>query len=102
MLGAAFAVAAPFNPSWEAGYAGGNVGGLLSAVLSPVGAFGKILVVLLALNLTANIAATFYSVTLNFQIAIPWLVVVPRYVLAVMATAMYVRRSQIVCDTDAF
>jgi purine-cytosine permease-like protein len=88
ILGAACAIAVPFNPSWTSGYAGGNVGGLLSAMLAPVGTFGKILVVFLALSVTSNIAATFYSATLNFQTAIPWLVVLPRYVLAIISTAM--------------
>ena len=90
-LGAACAIAAPTVPSWAAGFEGDNVGGLLAAMLSPVGTFGKLLVVLLAINLTSNIAATFYSITLNFQILIPHLVVLPRYLLSLAATAVYVQ-----------
>ena len=86
-LGAACAIAAPNVPSWAAAFEGDNVGGLLAVMLSPVGTFGKILVVLLAINLTSNIAATFYSITLNFQILIPRLVVLPRYFLSLAATA---------------
>lgn len=90
-LGAACAIAAPTVPSWTAAFEGGNVGGLLAEMLSPVGTFGKVLVVLLAINLTSNIAATFYSITLNFQILVPRLVVLPRYLLSLAATAVYVR-----------
>ena len=89
-LGAACAIAAPTVPSWAAAFEGDNVGGLLAEMLSPVGTFGKILVVLLAINLTSNNAATFYSITLNFQILVPRLVVLPRYLLSLAATAMYV------------
>ena len=59
-------------------------------MLSPVGTFGKFLVVLLAINLASNIAATFYSITLNFQILIPNLVILPRYLFSLAATAVYV------------
>lgn len=90
ILGAACAVSAPFNPSWESGYTGGNVGGLLSAILAPAGTFGKILVVLLALNVTANNGGALYSATLNFQTAIPWLVILPRYAMAIIATAVMI------------
>lgn len=87
-LGAAVAVAVLDVPDWETGYAGGNVGGLLEAMLHPVGGFGKFLTVLLSLSVAANIAATFYSISINMQILIPSLVVVPRYVFSIVATAM--------------
>jgi len=77
-------------PSWHTGYGSGNVGGLLEAMLSPTGNFGKFLTVLLSLSVTANIAATFYSVSINIQLFIPWLVVVPRYVFSLLATAVVV------------
>lgn len=89
-LGVACAIAAPTVPSWAAAFEGDNVGGLLAEMLSPVGTFGKILVVLLAINLTSNNAATFYSITLNFQILVPRLVMLPRYFLSLAATAVYV------------
>jgi len=62
----------------------------LAEMLSPVGTFGKILVVLLAINLTSNIALTFYSITLNIQILVPHLVVLPRYLLSLAATAVII------------
>lgn len=77
-------------PAWEVGYANGNVGGLIEAMLSPAGNFGKFLTVLMALSVTANVAPTLYSFCLSFQVFMPFLAVVPRYVFSIVATAMYV------------
>ena len=87
-LGAACAIAAQTVPSWTAAFEGDNVGGLLAEMLSPVGGFGKFLVVMLAISLTSNIAASFYSITLNFQVMVPYLIVLPRYILSLVATTM--------------
>lgn len=89
-MGAAIVVAAPSIPAWEQGYTGGNVGGLLEAMLQPTGNFGKFLTVLLSLSVAGNIAVTFYCVGLNLQVVIPPLVHVPRYVFSIVITAMYV------------
>ncbi|KIM74151.1 hypothetical protein PILCRDRAFT_828567 [Piloderma croceum F 1598] len=89
-LGAAVAINAPLVPVWNTGYTDGNVGGLLEAMLRPTGNFGKFLTVLLSLSVTGNIAATFYSMSLNIQVFIPWLVIVPRYVFSLLATAVVV------------
>ncbi|KAF8991748.1 cytosine-purine permease [Cyathus striatus] len=89
-MGAAVAAAAPAVPVWNEGYAGGNVGGLLEAMLRPVGGFGKFLTVLLSLSVVSNIAATFYSISLNLQICIPPFVAVPRYIFSIVATAIVV------------
>jgi purine-cytosine permease-like protein len=77
-------------PVWDVAYANGNVGGLLEAMLRPTGNFGKFLTVLLSLSVTGNIAATFYSMSLNIQVFVPWLVIIPRYVFSLLATAVYV------------
>ena len=82
-------IAAPTVPAWNAGYENGNVGGLLEAMLRPAGGFGKFLTVLLALSVTANVAPTFYSICLNFQIFMPFLLLVPRYVFSILVTALY-------------
>lgn len=89
-LGAIVGACVPNVPEWEAGYEQGSVGGLLAAMLAPVGGFGKFLMVLLALSVMGNIAATFYSISLNFQIIFPPLVRVPRYVFSIVGTAMLV------------
>ncbi|KAJ7151151.1 permease for cytosine/purines, uracil, thiamine, allantoin-domain-containing protein [Mycena filopes] len=77
-------------PAWQAGYETGDVGGILNAMLSPAKGFGKFLTVLLALSVMGNVAATFYSISLNMQILMPVLVVVPRYVFSIIATCIVI------------
>ncbi|KAI1109426.1 permease for cytosine/purines, uracil, thiamine, allantoin-domain-containing protein [Nemania sp. NC0429] len=90
VLGAAIGGAIASVPAWEEGYATNAVGGVLAAMLAPAGGFGKFIVVLLSLTLLGNIAATTYSVTLNFQVLAPQLVRVPRYVFALVVTAVVI------------
>jgi purine-cytosine permease-like protein len=87
-LGAAAAISAFSIPDWEAGYADGNIGGLLNAMLSPVGKFGKVLMVLLSLSVTTTTAPTIYSMCMAFQTFIPPVAAVPRYVLSVFAAGV--------------
>jgi purine-cytosine permease-like protein len=87
-LGAAAIVAIPSVPAWGQGYAGGNVGGLLEAMLHPLGNFGQFLTVLLSLSVTGANVVTFYSISINLQVFMPILATVPRYVFSVVATAM--------------
>ncbi|KAF8991746.1 permease for cytosine/purines, uracil, thiamine, allantoin-domain-containing protein [Cyathus striatus] len=87
-MGAAVAAVAPAVPVWDEGYAGGNVGGLLEAMLRPVGGFGGLLTVLLSLSLVSNLSASFYVMSLNLQICIPPSVAVPRYIFSIVATAI--------------
>lgn len=62
IIGAAFASAAPAIPSWETGLGDGeDFGRFLVAILEPIGNFGKFLVVLGALTVTAPCAITMYS-----------------------------------------
>ncbi|CAA7268419.1 unnamed protein product [Cyclocybe aegerita] len=89
-FGAAVVAVVGSIPDWEQGYEGGNVGGLLEAMLHPVGGFGKFLTVLLSLSVAPNIAATFYSISINIQVVVPYFVRVPRYVFSVVATAIVV------------
>ncbi|KAI0037227.1 NCS cytosine-purine permease [Vararia minispora EC-137] len=89
-LGTAVAVAAPGVPSWNAAYKDDNVGGIIAAMLSPVGGFGKFLLVVLSLSVTANLAPTLYSICFAMQTFIPPLVNVPRYVFSVFATAIII------------
>jgi purine-cytosine permease-like protein len=62
VLGAAFAAVAPTVPSWKSGFSNGNnVGGLVAAILSPTGVFGKFLVVLLALSMASACVPSMYT-----------------------------------------
>ncbi|KAI0289623.1 hypothetical protein BC826DRAFT_970819 [Russula brevipes] len=87
-FGAAAAISAPSVPEWNAGFKGGNVGGLLAAILSPVGKFGKFLVVLLSLSVTATNAPTIYSMCMSFQTLVPALVAIPRYLFSLLFTTL--------------
>lgn len=52
----------PAIPSWSKGFDdGNNIGGLISAVLSPAGGFGKFLVVLVSLSIPSLCAPTMYT-----------------------------------------
>jgi purine-cytosine permease-like protein len=57
-------------------------------MLSPVGGFKKVLMVVLSLSVTGNNAPTIYSMCMAFQTLIPPLSAVPRYVFSVLATAV--------------
>ncbi|KAJ7199226.1 cytosine-purine permease [Mycena pura] len=89
LLGAAFAAAAAGVPAWNAGYDGGNnFGGLASAVLQPSGAFGKILMALMALVISAPTALEMYPSGMSLMNVSIWFAKVPRYVFAIVATAV--------------
>lgn len=87
-LGAAMGGALPSIPEWQQGYDTTDVGGVLAAMLTPAGGFGKFVVVVLSLTLIGNLSATMYAITLNFQILVPQLMVVPRYVFSIIVAAM--------------
>ncbi|KAK4495603.1 hypothetical protein PRZ48_012871 [Zasmidium cellare] len=88
ILGAAIGGAVPPNPTWQAGYDATSAGGILAAMLEPAGGFGKFLVVLLSLSILGNISATMYSISLNFQLLVPWLARIPRAVFCIIITAI--------------
>lgn len=89
-LGAAIGGAMGRIPEWETGYDETSVGGVLAAMLTPAGGFGKFVVVILSFTMLGNIAATMYSITLNFQMLVPQLVIVPRYVFSIIITAIII------------
>ncbi|KAK4239680.1 permease for cytosine/purines, uracil, thiamine, allantoin-domain-containing protein [Achaetomium macrosporum] len=89
-LGSAIGNAIPNVPEWQAGYDQSLVGGVLAAMLTPAGGFGKFLVVILSFSLLGNLAATSYSVTLNLQLLLPFLVKVPRYLFSLVFAAIVI------------
>lgn len=56
------------RPDWAALYEEESTGGLLRAGLSPVGGFGRFLLVILALSLVANNIPNLYSFALTAQV----------------------------------
>ncbi|KAH7018157.1 permease for cytosine/purines, uracil, thiamine, allantoin-domain-containing protein [Microdochium trichocladiopsis] len=89
-LGAAIGNAKSNIPAWQDGYDTAGVGGILAAMLAPSGGFGVFVLVILALTLLGNVSATMYAVTLNFQIFVPQLVLVPRYIYSIIITAIVI------------
>ncbi|KAK4137504.1 hypothetical protein BT67DRAFT_395993 [Trichocladium antarcticum] len=89
-LGSAIGNAIPNMPAWQAAYDRTLVGGVLDAMLSPAGGFGKFLVVLLSFSLLGNLCATSYSVSLNLQLLVPWFLKVPRYWFSLVFTAVVI------------
>jgi purine-cytosine permease-like protein len=90
VLGAAIGGAVPRNPSWTAGYNADSTGGVMFAMLENAGGFGKFVAVILAFSVIGNIACSLYSLSINFQIIIPMLVRVPRYVFSILITAIII------------
>ncbi|KAF0324834.1 purine-cytosine permease fcy22 [Colletotrichum asianum] len=90
ILGAAVASSIPLVPAWQQAYDENLVGGVLSAMLTPASTFGKFVTVVLSFTLLGNIAATSYSITLNFQLLAPALKRVPRSVFALLVTAIII------------
>ncbi|KAJ5556257.1 hypothetical protein N7513_002098 [Penicillium frequentans] len=69
---------------WEAS---GN-GGLIDAVLEPLGGFGKFCLVILALSIIANNCPNIYSVSLTLQVLGRWTQRVPRFVWTFLASCV--------------
>ena len=91
-IGAVFAASAPYTPSWNNGFDNGNnVGGLIGAVLSPLGGFGKFLTVVLALSVPSGCAPTIYTFGSSSMTVAPFFAKVPRYIYAIVSEAMWVK-----------
>ena len=90
VLGAAIGGAVPNVPAWVAAYETGSAGGILAAMLTPAKGFGKFIVVILAFSTLGNMAASTYSVSLNFQMIMPFLIRVPRGLFSLVIVAVYV------------
>ncbi|KAF9527464.1 cytosine-purine permease [Crepidotus variabilis] len=91
IIGAVFAAAAPGIPSWDAGFEGGtNVGGLLAAVLSPAGGFGKFLLFFIALSTSCACAPTMYTFGISFMAISSFFARIPRYIFVIVSEAILI------------
>ncbi|KAF7588813.1 purine-cytosine permease [Aspergillus hancockii] len=68
------------NNKYQAGYEASGNGGLLAAVLEPLGGFGKFCLVILALSIVANNCPNIYSVSLTLQVLSRYTQRVPRFI----------------------
>ncbi|TVY21373.1 Purine-cytosine permease fcyB [Lachnellula arida] len=89
-LGAAIGATVPVIDEWNAAYELNSIGGVMAAMLQPVGGFGKFVTLILALSVIANTGPSIYSVSLNFQILIPGLHRVPRIVHVITSTGILI------------
>ncbi|KAJ3571927.1 hypothetical protein NPX13_g5214 [Xylaria arbuscula] len=88
VLGAAIGGATTSNPAWAEGYEKYIVGGVLEAMLKPAGGFGKFVAVLLSLSVIGNLSASMYSISLNFQLLVPFFRHVPRFIFSMVFTVI--------------
>lgn len=70
------------------GYAASGNGGLIAAVLEPLGGFGKFCLVILALSIIANNCPNIYSVSLTLQILSRFSQRVPRFIWTLLASCV--------------
>jgi len=90
-LGMAFTTGIANVPAWKTGFGStGDVGGLLSAVVSPLQGFGKFLLVLLALSIIANNIPNDYSLGLSVQVFGKAFQKVKRYVWTLIGAVIYI------------
>lgn len=90
ILGAAIGGAIPNVPDWDAANTANSVGGVVTAMLSPAGGFGKFIAVILALSVIGNIAVSMYSIALNMQMFLPILTRVPRAAFSIITTGVLI------------
>ncbi|KAK8853231.1 hypothetical protein IAR55_003933 [Kwoniella newhampshirensis] len=88
LFGAACQLAAFSIPEWDAASAVG-VPNLIFAMTGAGSGAARFVMILFCLSVVANTAPTIYSAGLSGQVAIPWLVRVPRYFLALLVSAIY-------------
>lgn len=77
------------NPTWADAWDANSTGGLVGAVLAPLGGFGKFLLVLLALGIIACNVPNGYSVALSFQVISSALVKVPQWAWTILGCIVY-------------
>ena len=91
ILGVAFTTALGSVSSWNKAFGEfGDVGGLLSAVVSPLGGLGSFILVLLALSIVANNIPNDYSLGLCVQVLGKSFQSVKRYVWTLIGAVIYV------------
>ncbi|RAH67510.1 cytosine permease [Aspergillus aculeatinus CBS 121060] len=92
-LGIAVATAAMVNDGnnkYATGYAQSGNGGIIWAIVEPLGGFGKFCLVILALSIIANNCPNIYSVSLTLQVLSHHTQRVPRFIWVFLASCVSV------------
>ncbi|TQN74800.1 Purine-cytosine permease fcyB [Colletotrichum shisoi] len=90
ILGAAIGGALNNVPEWKSGWDAYGIGGVMAAMLTPAGGFGKFVLVVLALSVIGNIATSMYSAALCMQQMLPIFAKAPRIVFVVVALSIMI------------
>ncbi len=90
VLGAAIGGAVASVPSWTEAFSRHSTGGVLTQMLSPAKGFGKFVAVVLAFSVLANMAGSMYSITVQFQILLPILAKIPRFIFAIVISGVII------------
>jgi purine-cytosine permease-like protein len=75
---------------WGDAYNSEELGGLLGAVLQPLGGFGKFLLVVFTLSIVANNIINVYSFPLSLMVITKYFVYVPQFVFVLLITGIYI------------
>ncbi|KAJ1564614.1 hypothetical protein HK096_007103 [Nowakowskiella sp. JEL0078] len=90
VLGFGAATSLAKNTDYAAAYASGSIGGLVGSILSPLGGFGKFLMVLLALSVVANNIPNDYSLGLSAQVFGGIFMKIRRYWWSLIGAVIYI------------
>ncbi|ORZ03536.1 permease for cytosine/purines uracil thiamine allantoin [Syncephalastrum racemosum] len=88
-LGVGLTTAISANAAWSLAYDTNGVGGLVGQAVSPVGAFGKFLLVILACGIITCNVPNNYSASLSVQTIAPLFQRVPQWFFTILATIVY-------------
>lgn len=90
VLGAAIGGAVPNVASWNTAWNAYSTGGVVYAMVEPVGNFGKFVAVLLAFSVIGNTACSLYALSISLQTLLPILMRVPRYLFSIVIAAIVI------------
>jgi NCS1 nucleoside transporter family len=89
-LGAAIGGGIVSVPEWTAVFSAHSTDGVVNEMLTSAGGFGRFVAVVLAFSVLGNIAGPMYSISVQFQILLPVLGRVPRFVFSILITALVI------------
>ncbi|KAF4437416.1 hypothetical protein F53441_13050 [Fusarium austroafricanum] len=93
ILGAAIGGAIPNVESWQTAWDNYGIGGVMAGMLKPAGGFGKLVLVVLALNVVGNMVLSNYSVALCLQMLVPAFSKIPRFFFIIVTLAIMIPMS---------